>query len=262
MAFKNRNSWHIVRSVLFALVLREIQVRIFGRRFGAFWTLLEPMLQIFVFLLLFSFRNVYVSGIDYPAYLVSGMIPFFMMRNICTKGMQAVNANKALFAYKQIKPLDTVIARCIVEVMIYLCIYFLFMVVMRIWFNMDLFMAEPLRWISVLLISIIFSFALGLLFCMLIEILPEFATFVSIFFMLIYFVSGAMFPIWNFPEEVLSVILWNPFVHIIDELRLATFPYYPQHVGVSLTYPATLSVILLFAALGLYRVRRLKLVAA
>lgn len=261
MAFQNRSSWRIVKSVLFALVLRELRTRIFGRRFGAFWTLFEPMLQILVFLLVFSFRNVSASNVEYPAYLVSGMLPFFMMRNIITKGMEAVNANRALFAYKQIKPLDTVIARCIVEIAIYLCIYVLFMTVMYIWFDFDLFMSDPIRWMGVMGIGVLFSFSIGLLFCMLIEIVPEFSAVASILLMVIYFISGAMFPIWVLPDEILSALLWNPFVHIIDELRLATFSYYPEHVGVNIYYPLKLTVVLLFLSLGLYRVRRLKLVA-
>lgn len=261
MSFQNRSSWRIVKSVLFALILREMRTRISGRRFGAFWTLFEPILQVLVFLLMFSFRNVSASNVEYPAYLVSGMLPFFMMRNIITKGMEAVRANRALFAYKQIKPLDTVIARCIVEVAIYACVYLLFMIVMYIWFDIDLFMTDPIRWIGILLTGIVFSFSVGLLFCMLVQIIPEFSNIVGIVLMILYFVSGVIFPIWVLPNEVLSILLWNPFVHIIDELRLATFSYYPDHVGVNIYYPLKLSVFLLFVSLGLYRVRRLKLVA-
>lgn len=261
MSFQNRSSGRIVKSVLFALILREMRTRISGRRFGAFWTLFEPMLQILIFLLIFSFRNVSASNVEYPAYLVSGMLPFFMMRNIITKGMAAVDANRALFSYKQIKPLDTIVARCIVEVAIYLCLYMLFMVVMYIWFDMDLFMSDPIRWMGVMAVGILFSFSIGLLFCMLIEIVPEFSAVVGILLMFVYFISGAMFPIWFFPDEILSALLWNPFTHIIDELRLATFSYYPDHVGVNIFYPIKLTVFLLFLSLGLYRVRRLKLVA-
>lgn len=261
MSFQNRSSLRIVQSVLFALILREMRTRISGRRFGAFWTLFEPITQVLIFVVMFSLRSASASNVEYPAYLVSGMIPFFMMRNIITKGMAAVNANRALFAYKQIKPLDTIIARSIVEIAIYACVYMLFMAVMYIWFDLDLFMVGPLRWLSVIGIGVLLSFSIGLLFCMLVDIIPEFSNVAGILFMVLYFLSGIIFPIWALPNEIISVLLWNPFVHIIDELRLATFSYYPDHVGVNIFYPIKLTVFLLCLSLGLYRVRRRKLVA-
>lgn len=261
MAFKNRSSWRIVKSVLFALILRELRVRIFGRRFGAFWTLFEPVFQVIILMVMFSLRGMFASNVEYPAYLISGMIPFFMMRSMITRGMSAVNANKALFSYKQIKPLDTIIARCVVEAIIYACVYVVFMFTMYIWFDLDIFMINPIKWLSVILMGVVLAFSMGLLFCMLIDLIPEISTVISIAFMMLYFVSGVVFPIWILPDEILRVLLWNPFVHIVDELRLSTFAYYPIHAGVNIYYPIKLTVALLFLSLGLYRLRRLRLVA-
>lgn len=261
MTFKKRSSLKIVQSVLFALVLREMRSRFGAKRFGAFWMLFEPIFHIVVLLTIFSFRGRLSISADYPAFLISGLIPFFLMRNIVMKGKEAVNANRGLLVYKQIKPLDTILARCIMEVALYACVYLLFMIVMYIWFDLDIFMVDPIRWLGVMGLGIVFCFSLAVLFCLLIDILPEFDIPIRILFMILYFLSGVIFPIWMFPDEILDVILWNPFVHIIDELRQATFQYYPDHIGVNIYYPIKLTFFLLFISLGLYRVRRLKLVA-
>jgi len=55
--------------------------------------------------------------------------------------------------------------------------------------------------------------------------------------------------------------LWNPYLHIIDDLRSSVFEYYPPLHGVSITYPLICATIFSLVAFGLYRVRKLKLVS-
>ena len=262
MSLEKRSSYRIVRSVLFALILREMRGRFGARRFGVFWVFFEPAAQIALYMALFAFRNVSVrSGIEFPLFLMSGMIPFFMMRNIALRSMGAIDANRALFAYKQIKPFDTLLARSFIEVIIYISVYFIFMLLLGLFFGYDVSIHDPLRWIATLSVGLIFSFALGLLFCIITDALPDLRSFIRILFFPIYLLSGVLYPIWILPANVLEWFLWNPYVHIIDELRMATFPHYPQHEGVNIFYPFKVAVFLLLISLALYRIRRFKLVA-
>lgn len=263
MTLEKRSSLRITTSVLFALILRELQGRFGARRFGAFWVFFEPAAQIALYMMVFSFRNISVrSGIDFPLFLVSGMVPFFLMRNIALQSMSAVDANKALFAYRQIKPLDTIVARAVIAIIISISVYLIFMFLLGFIFGYKVTMVDPLRWAAVLAIGVVFSFSLGLLLCMIVDVLPDSQVFIRLLFFPVYILSGVLFPIWVLPADALNLLLWNPFVHIIDELRLATFPYYPDHVDVNIVYPFKVSVFLLLISLGLYRIRRFKLVAS
>lgn len=262
MTFQNRSSAKIVKSVLFALILREMRGMFGARRFGAFWMFFEPVMQIGLIMAMFSFRSVTLtSGIEMPLFFMTGMIPFFLLRNVVTKGMEAVNANRALFGYKQIKPFDTVVARTLMEAALYACVYVIFMFILGFGFGYDVSIRDPIKWTVVIVIGLAFSFSLGLLFCILGEMLEESKVVVKILFFPLYLISGVIFPIWIFPEEVLNWLLWNPYLHIIDELRLATFDYYPDHPGVSVLYPLKATMLMLLLAMGLYRIRRLKLIA-
>jgi len=262
MTLEKRSPFQITKSVLFALILREMRGRFGAKRFGAFWVFFEPAVQVALIMMIFSFRNVTVrSGIEFPLFLVSGMIPFFLMRNIALQSMSAVDANRALFAYKQIKPFDTMFARAIVETAIYAVVYIMFQFVLGFFFGYSVAFVNPLRWLAVMSIGLLFAFSLGLLFCMLVEVLPEFKTVLRILFFPLYLLSGVLYPIWIMPTEIMDWLLWNPFVHIIDELRLSTFPNYPDHTGVNILYPFKVAVVLALISLGLYRIRRLKLVA-
>lgn len=262
MTFKKRSSFKIFKSVLFALILREMRSRFGARRFGIFWMFFEPVAQIALVMTFFYFRGTAVVGsIGFPLFLLTGMVPFFMMRSIIFKGMEAVNANKALFSYKQIKPFDTVLARTIVEVVLWSCVYVILLCVLGFWFDYSIIINEPMRWLTVLLIGIVLSFSLALFFCVLIEIIPDSKTFVRLLSFPVYILTGVLFPIWILPQEVLNWLLWNPFLHIIDELRLATFPHYPDHHNVNIMYPFQVAVVFLLLALAIYRIRRLKLIS-
>lgn len=261
MTFQNRSAFRIVKSVLFALILREMRTMFGARRFGAFWIFFEPVVQIGLIMAMFSFRVQLLNGIEMPVFFMTGMVPFFLLRNIALKGMEAVNANRALFAYKQIKPFDTVFARAIMETALYACVYVIFMFILGFGFGYDVSIRDPITWLFVIVIGLVFSFSLGLIFCILGEVIAESKVIIRMLFFPLYLVSGVIFPIWVFPDEILSWLLWNPYLHIIDELRYATFAHYPSHPGVSVLYPFKATVVTLLLAMTLYRLRRMKLLA-
>lgn len=259
---KPRDSFAIVRAVQFALILREMRSKVGAKRFGLFWLLAEPMVHIAIMMTIFSLRRLgEVSSFDYPVFLMAGMVPFFLMRNISLKGMEAVSANKALFAYKQIKPFDTILARTIVEVILYSCVYVILSFVLGFWFGYDVAIHQPLQWLSALCVGLLMSFALALLYCMLVDIVPEVKIFIRMMYLPIYLLSGVLFPIWILPNYIMDWLLWNPYLHLVDKMRLSMFEHYPEHYGVNLDYPLKLTLFLLLVSLALYRVRRLRMVS-
>lgn len=262
MTFKQRSSWKITRAVIFALILREMRSKFGGRRFGFFWIFFEPVAHIALIMTILHFRGrTIIEGIEFPVYLLSGMVPFFMMRGIMFKGMEAVNANMALFSYKQIKPIDTIVARAIIELVLSACIYVILLLGLGFWFDNPIAIERPLRWIGVLFIGFMLAFSVAVNFCLLIDAFPDMKTFIRLLSFPLYLLSGVIFPLFLLPQEVVSWLLWNPLVHIIDELRYSVFEHYPVHTGVNLEYPIRVTVVLLLVGLALYRQRRLKLVS-
>lgn len=249
-------------SVLFALVLREMKGRFGAQRYGAFWLFFQPIVQIGLMTTIFALKAHHVmSGIDFPVFLLAGMVPFFWMRSMTMKGMEAVSANKALFAYKQIKPFDAILARAIVETALYICVYVILLFVLGFWFQMDISHHLPLRWISIGLICFVFSFSLGILFCIIGEAIPESKTVIKIFYLPLYLLSAVIFPIWLVPHDLLVWLLWNPYLHLVQELRMSVLLNYPEVPGISIEYPLIVTGVLFFVSMWLYRVRRLKLIA-
>ncbi|TRM53562.1 sugar ABC transporter permease [Achromobacter sp. LC458] len=259
---KLRTPWQISRSVIFALVLREMQTRFGARRMGAFWMLFEPISHVAVMVLIIAvIRGRHAAGFDYPVFLLAGMVPFFLMRNISLKMMDSVSANKSLFAYPNIKPFDTFVARAIIECALSFSLYVILMAALGFWANYDVGIASPLRWIFALGTGVIFAFGLGLILCVVAEIMPNSRTFIRILFMPLYLLAGIIFPIWTIPSKYLEWLLWNPYLHIVDNLRYSVFDNYPRVEGVSFRYPFECALVVLFVGMALYRAKRRELLA-
>jgi capsular polysaccharide transport system permease protein len=259
---EKRRPFNILRSVLFALVIREVRGRFGVNRLGAFWFLFEPLAHILVLLTIFTLvRGQAHYGPPLPMFLLTGIIPFLLFKNIALKGMEAVSANKALFAYRQIKPFDTIIARAIVECALMACIYLAMSFVLGFWGGYDVAIHYPLKWFAVFLTGIVFSTGLALVFCVIAETMPDLKGFIKILFMPLYFLSCVIVPIWVIPPHVREWLWWNPFLHLIDGAREATFLYYPSVSGVSLEYSGSVAVITFFLGTLLYRHKREQLQA-
>ncbi|MCD0501726.1 ABC transporter permease [Bordetella petrii] len=257
---KLRSSQEICRSVIFALILREMRGR-FGRmRLGAFWTFMEPLAHMAVLGTIMVLRGRHSYSYDYLVFLLVGLAPFLLYKNIVTKIMNSVDANKALFAYKQIQPFDAFVARAIME----FCISALVFVVLYLgltWYGFDTHIARPSSWVFTVFLGIFFSFALGILFAIIVEAVPEAKTALSLLFMPLYLLSGVIYPISSFPQSLAKYILWNPYLHIIELIRYDTFTGYRLYYGVSLEFVIKCTIIFSFVALFFYRVRRLRLMA-
>lgn len=255
-----RSSLEINRSVIFALILREMRGR-FGRiRLGAVWTILEPLGHMVVLGTIMKLRSTPTGAYEFLVFLLVGLAPFLLFKNIALKLMNSVDANKALFSYKQIQPADAFFSRAIVEFCIS-TITFLVLYFGLSWFGYATAIADPIAWIFVLFLGIAFSFALGILFAILAEAVPELKTLLGLLFLPLYLLSGVIFPISRFPHSFMDYLLWNPYLHILDLIRGATFTHYRVYPGVSLEYVVQCTIGVSFVAYAAYRVRKLRLMS-
>ncbi len=113
-----RSSWQVQKSVIYALFLREVNVRFSAGKLGYFWVIFEPLMQISIFVmvkvLLFGSNSV----LDYPVFITLGFVAFNLFRHLVDRSMSSFKANKGLYAYKQVKPIDTLVARLMVEILV------------------------------------------------------------------------------------------------------------------------------------------------
>ncbi len=250
----NRSSLKIVRSVMFALFMREMQTRFGARRMGFVWVVLEP-LAILIIILGFHLliHAAPMQGMNFVVFMVNGIVPFHMMRSIVYRLTDALQANQGLFAYRQLMPFDTFVVRVIVELCAYACAYIIICFSLAFWLDYDVSIDDPLMWVCAMMVGVLLSFSIGMAFAIIAHIIPNSGRVCKMAYIPIYITAGVFFPIWNLPAEKMYLISWNPYVAAIDNIRSAIFPNYPSTHGLNPWYPVYFSIVLTFFVMVAYR---------
>jgi len=261
---QKRSSWVIQKTVVFALVLRELRTRLSMRSMGAFWLVFEPvaLTLIMVFERVFLRTiNMQIGGMTFPMFMITGLVPYQMFKNIIILGMGAIDANRSLFAYRQVKPLDCIVARTIMECMLRVLGYTILMFLMGFWLGYDVSIAYPLKWLGILFLGVLFSLSLSIICCIWAEAMPNAKTIVTLAFTPIFLTSDLVLPISRLPVQMQRWLSWNPFLQLSVKLRMAISPDYPALPGVDFKFVIFITIILLLISLMLYHSRRDKLVS-
>jgi capsular polysaccharide transport system permease protein len=257
-----RTAWQIQRAVLFALVLREMKQRVGGQWIGAIWTVFEPSAHTMVMVTILGFvRGRLVPGIEYPVFLVTGLIPYFYFQHLTMRLMDGIEANRGVFAYRQVKPIDALLSRAVVETIMNLLVYVLTLGILA-WLGFHVLPALPLELIGVHMLIGFFGLSTGLLAAVVAHDRPRTKSFIRISFMPLYFMTGVIFPIHLLPQEYLDWLLLNPMLHLVELSRHSFMPQYRPVDGVNILYPLGCTLLVFAIGLANYRVKRLRLVAS
>jgi capsular polysaccharide transport system permease protein len=227
-----RTPWQIQKAVVFSLFLREMKTRFGAQKFGYFWAIAEPAAIIVVFWVMFGFTlRRTLPGVDYPMFLMTGMLPFQLFSNIVTRSMNAIEANQGLFNYRQVKPIDTLIARTIVESLVYLIAFILFILAGH-GLGFDASIGDLIGLIFILFFLLIFSFSCGLLCAVIGSFAETFQKVVGIMMRPLFFCSGIFFAVAVVPEKYRWLFLLNPVLHFLELIRTYYFAsFHSQHAS-------------------------------
>lgn len=259
---RKRSPTQVQRAVLVALVIRELRARVQGRWLGLLWMLFEPLAHIMVVLALFGFRHhVASANVEFPVFLVTGLLPFFMFRNLARRLPSAITSNRGLYAYRQVKPIDALVARAAVEIALYSAVYVSALMLLG-WLGYHWLPIEPLELVLTVSVLLVLGIGLGLLFSVLVHNRPKVETVIGMLFMPLYLLSGVIFPLHTLSPDIREWLLWNPVLHLIDLARQHFIPNVQPLPGVNLAYPAQFALVVAALALALYRLNRHALVSA
>lgn len=260
-AARPRSPWEVQRAVLFALLLRELKTRFGGRWLGALWVVAEPLTHVLLLMLIFAtVRHRLLPGVDFVMFLVTGLLPFFMFRSLALRLMEAVDANRGLFGYRQVKPIDALISRAALETGLYSVVYLLVLALLA-WLGLPVVPDRPLELLAVSAALLAGGFGVGVTLAVLTDDLPQARALVRIAFFPLYLMSGVIFPIHTLPEELLQWLLWNPVLHALELSRGLYFSAYSPIPQASGAVVGAFGLLALGLGLSLYRVRRHRLLA-
>lgn len=255
-----RSGFEVQKAVIFALFLRELRTRFGKYQLGYLWALLEPGIHVLVLVSLFTFFLGRVKiGITFPVFFVAGIVPWFLFTNIAVRSLRAVSANSGLFNYKLLKPIDTVLARALLELLIYSLVYVVLLT--AVWA-----MGEPVEILDFLrLVGSFFmvgwlATGIGLIFMVIGDAFTESEKLIPMFIQPLYFLSGIMISVSQIPSEYQGYLLWNPIFHAIEVGRGTLSASYDV-AEVSLFYVFVCALVANVGGLWMYRVRERKMLS-
>ncbi len=82
---------------------------------------------------------------------------------------------------------------------------------------------DPLGLIGIYFLFYLFSFGVGMIFCMIVNIYEEARNVIPPIMMFLFFTSGLFFSINMIPKKFQIYLLWNPCLHFIELSRASFF---------------------------------------
>lgn len=201
-----------------------------------------------------------IEGLAFPIFFASGMLLYSIFSNIGQAMIGLVENNLSLMNYQRIKPIDPLIARAILEMIISAASMAIILGVFY-WAGYTFTWNSTLGSIAIFFLISAFSFGIGCIFAVVSLLFQEFKKIAPIVMRPMFFISGIFFSANSIPEHLQPYLLWNPVLHALELGRSTLFvEYYCKHA--SWAYLAGSSLISLALGLSLFRLYQKKLITS
>ncbi|MDR2787816.1 MAG: ABC transporter permease [Candidatus Accumulibacter sp.] len=250
---ETRDPLAVTLSVWQAIFLREALDRLFDMRGAWFWLLAEPVLHIGFMIFVWSvIRARAIGGVDIVLWLSIGLLAFFLFRRTAVQVTHAVDSNRPLFAYRQVKPFDPAIARAVLEAFLMSIISAIILLAVALSGRGSL-PVDPLRAMLAAFGLWLFGLGYGLFTSVWMRLVPEMKHVFSILMIPLYLISGVIWPLASVPPRYRGLLLLNPITHGLELARLGFVPHYHAAAGVDAGYLYAWALGSVFLGLLLYR---------
>ena len=235
MSHTDRESfWEKRRQQLF--IIRELTAREIKRRYarsylGIIWSVLNPLLNMIVMSLIFSYM--FSKNIDnFPVYYLVGTTLWTLFKTATETSMTALVDNKQLLIKAKLPKYTFVISRIYTSLVNFLytlipLIAILIFFKVRITWKAVLFLPD-------LLLVLLFSIGMGLIMSIIYVYFADVKYLYEIFLTIWMYLSAIFYPAECLPEMMQQVISYNPLFLAIDIARYTmiynTLPYYTEWI--------------------------------
>ncbi|MCF3640946.1 ABC transporter permease [Rhizobium sp. TRM95111] len=244
--------------IVTTLVIRNALTRFGDGPMGIFWALAEPGAMIGIYLLMHGvIRAAIPFGDNAILFFLTGILAFRMTRAISAKTEGAISQNQSMLTFPLIRPLDTVVAAFLFELILWAVISTIFITFVTVYLDRSV-IVYPLEFTACLISIIYFAFAFGVFNATFGVIVPLWKTILGMLGLPLMIASGILFVPSSMPPEFITIIWWNPFLHCVEWFRSTT--YLDYHTVLSKTYLWSVSTILLTTGLALERLFRNRII--
>lgn len=204
--------------VLGALLMREMVMRYGRENIGFLWLVIEPLILTTGVMVLWSYMRHAEHNVALAAFCITGYMPLTLWRHISSQTVSCMRQNLPLLYHRQIRPLDLLVARSLLEfagtTLALVAVY----AVLRLTGLLDPYddLAKSLAgW----LLMAWLAFATGLILAALSEQFDFVEKLVSPFQYLLLPISGVFFMVAWLPSPIQKLALYVPMVHCYEIFR-------------------------------------------
>jgi capsular polysaccharide transport system permease protein len=232
--------------------VREIRTS-FNDRLGLAWAVVNPL----VFIFALSYMRGRMDGGDTHSvptfeFMMYGMLYIQLFLDVLTNSSSSIKKNKALFAFRQVQPISSVLASSIFYFFIKIAVY-IFVLIIMYFLKMDFQIDDPFSLIFNAIALWLIATSLGLIFAIAQCYVPELAKIQGVLTRPLFFISGVFFSMQDIPREYWHYLDWNPILHAIELSRHAAYHTYSVE-AVSEFYLFGSALVFTFFALSVYQI--------
>ncbi|MEM6622566.1 MAG: ABC transporter permease [Pseudomonadota bacterium] len=246
--------------VIAALMLREMITRYGQSRAGYVWAVVEPAAFIGLLSLLFSqLAQQPPLGKSFPLFYASGYIAFHWVHEISNICARSVHVNRPLLAFPAVRPVDTILARFLLQTLTGLVIGVLILTAILAVFA-ERVVISPAPLLIAWTLAALMALGIGLVNCWLFALSKSWEVIWGVISRPVFLISCVFFTFDSLPTFAREALWWNPIVHVVGLVRQGLYPTY--HGGhVSLEYLLVITVGLIFIGLSAMRLAAARLVS-
>ncbi len=243
--------WHF-RELLYFLTLRDIKVRYKQTLMGVAWVIIQPLLTVLIFTLVFNrFVRLDTGSLPYPLFALSGLLLWLFFANAVTNSTHSLVSNANLIT-KVYFPRMFIPAASVGAGLVDLSVAFLLLVALCFYYGVALSMQIVLLPIFVLLMALL-ALGVGLFAAAVTVKYRDLRHALPFIIQLWMFASPVIYPTSVVPQKWKWLVVINPVAGIIEGFRAAITgqPFAWIHISISLaiTLAVLVSAIYVFRRL-------------
>jgi len=213
------DSWAVQVRVIHALMIRELITRFGRENIGFLWIMAEPLLFAGLVGALWHFTHGSTEhGVSVIAFVATGYIPITLFRHGVSRSVAVFTANQSLLYHRQIKIVDFILSRFMIEFLGSMMAY-LFMAVVLICFDEFPVPSDLGLVIAGWLLYSVFCFSLCLIIGPLSEISETMEKFIPVTTYIMIPFSGLFYMVSWMTPGIRGVLILSPFVNAMEMMR-------------------------------------------
>jgi ABC-type polysaccharide/polyol phosphate export permease len=240
--FENLKRVYSSKDIILRLAFTDLKIRYAGSYLGILWSLLEPLLLISVYSIVFPLI-LKVSFLDWFLFFICGLIPFRYFKKGVMESTTCLVDYSSILEKSRMNAENIIYAKSISNL-----VYFF--IELLIIFILTSFFVRPSFFILFLPIAILISFLLnlgfGFYFSVLYPRMRDIVYILTIFFEALMFLTPIVYRIEHIPSLYRGVYLLNPIarlVYVYQAILLHSSPKFTEY----LSLPQELAFLFLFS---------------